>query len=438
VDDAPRHLVRWLVLGLCIAIFAAQCAYANWPKPSSPVATAPAGERVIDEPGYSSSGNLESPSAGDRDQVTALLERRARAVLSGNEPMFMSTVDTADRAFAVAQRVVFSNTQQFPLATFGYELGDPVYPDDILHTPSYVTDVTIDYRLDGYDAAESQVDDGFTFVKVDGEWRLDSVSDADQQFDSHQLAPPWEGRAVTTYGDGQYLAVVDDGATTLAHRLVSLCHRAATASRQLLGISNAGAAVIIATTTRHGFNDFVGPDTVAVTYPAQGPHGFVGWRVKVAPDYVARVLDEPITLTHELTHLATRAYFGSAPAWLAEGAAEYVAWHRHGGLPTAYRRSAVELQGKHLDSLPDSAGFYQVDAPLNYLESQALVSYIATTYGKAAILHLFEVYRSAGIHTVAVDSVTESTLKSVLHVGKNVLAHRAYDALMTATGESGP
>ena len=414
----PRHVVRWIIVGLLVMVFAAQCAVEHWPQ-HSPTAQGDAGEHVLDVPGYSSDGSLEHPTDTDSAEVTALLTRRSEAVLTGNETMFMSTVDTADRRFAADQRIVFANTQQLPLERFTYDLGDVLYPDRVLHTPSYVVDVTVDYQLDGYDSADSQIEDGYTFVKVDGQWRLDSVSDADRQFAQHVLPPPWDGRGITAHGDGRYLAVVDKGQDRLAHRLVTLCEAAARASHDLLGITDVRPTVLIATTARYGFTSFSGPDTAAITYAVHNEKHITGWRMKINPSYVGQVMSDPVVLTHELTHLATREYLPSSPKWLSEGTAEYVAWHSLGGLTASYRAGSWRATSGLRPRLPITADFnLGADVELHYLESHALASYVATRFGNHALLQLFRAFRAADTQTGDVDTRTQSILLRVLHLGQ--------------------
>lgn len=429
----PQHLLRWLAIGGFGLAFVAQCAVENWPKPA-PVPLGTSAQRVVDQPGYSSDGSLEHPSAADQSEVTALLDRRARAVLSGNRAAFLDTVDSADAPFLASQSVQFTNMEQLPLEHLGYQLEGIVYPDAPLHVPSYVAAVTISYQLKGYDSAATTVGDGYTFVKQEGQWRLDSTSDADRQIGQRNLPPPWDGSGISVWGDGDCLAVVDKGALPLARRLVALCHGDAVASHDLLGVNDDAPAVLLATTSRHGFDTFAGDNAAAVTFADyDNANHIVGWRIKVNPGYLTEVMRDPVVLTHELTHFATQQYLATSPKWLSEGTAEFVAWHAHGGVASAYVDHSWRPLSPPTATLPISPGFYLNDEDESYVESQALIAYIVTTYGSDAPYRLFKAYQEVDAPTDDVDTATPHILATVLHTNESSLARAAY-ALIPFSG----
>ena len=195
----------------------------------------------------------------------------------------MSVVDT-DRDPSTGQRVAWGNTRRLPLAKLSFSYDGVLEPDTPLHTATFLARVTTTYEIAGYDTSPVQVDDGFSFVKVHGTWRLAGVSDADDQFAKTALPVPWDGAPIDTYGDGHYLAVVDRGKKALARRIVALCRRGNREDQTLLGIENTRPTVVLATTQSSGFGKFSGPDALAVTYPLSGPDGVTpGWRVTVNP-----------------------------------------------------------------------------------------------------------------------------------------------------------
>jgi hypothetical protein len=387
---------------------------------------------VVDEPGYSSNGVLEHPSNQDIAQVIAALRTRAHAVLDGNRSAFMSVVDGDRRGFEHAQRVAFDNTQRLPFASLSYAYDGVVDPDTPLHTASFLVQITTTYRLDGFDSSPIQVDDGYTFVKQDGAWKLAGVTDADGQFNAKTLPVPWDGGPIDVYGDSDYLAIVDRGRTALAHHIVALCHAANRTSADLLDSVNTHPTVVIATSHSPGFKKLTGPDAAAVTYALHTADGRPsGWRLVLNPGYVDQVVDDPVVLTHELTHLATQTYLPYLPAWLAEGAAEYVGWHSSGGLRTAlpYRgfHAATALPAR----LPISSNYYLQDVQLNYAEGMALVTWIDEHRGRAAVLRLFRAYADAGSGDPSFDpdTATPHVLRQVLGMSTSGLARAAYAEL---------
>jgi len=302
----------------------------------------------------------------------------------------------------------------------------------VLREPSLVLRVTTTYQIHGFDASPVQLDDGFTFVKHDGTWKLAGKSDADSRFNPDALPAPWEGSAISTFGDADYLAVVDRGRLALAHRLVALCHRAAAASGLLLGVTNDIPTVVLATSHARGFKEFTGPDAEAAAFPLHNADGTSShWRMVLNPAYVDQVVDDPIVLTHELTHLAMQTYLRYLPTWLTEGSAEYVGWHGHGGLP-----SAAMARGLHPRSLPArlpiSSDYYLDHVQLNYLEGQALVSYLVERYGTAELVDLFQAFAAEGSGDLHYDRdlATPHLLRSVVGTSSEQLARGAYAELV--------
>ncbi|HET7432279.1 MAG TPA: hypothetical protein VFJ89_12300 [Nocardioides sp.] len=402
-------------------------------KPASPAPPKTYRHGVVDRPGYSSNGTLEEPGNDDIAEVRRALAARARAVLSGDRAAFLQVVDTDRGRFLADQRTVWRNTQQLPFATLSYTYEGIVEPDDPLHTPSFLVRVATTYQLKGFDSSPLQVEDGFTFVRQGGAWKLAGVSDADGQFSQKALPVPWDGSAIDAYGDGDYLAVVDRGRLALAHHLVSLCHRAATASGDLLGVTDDRPTVVLATSGSRGFRSFTGPDAAAVAYPVTTADGRAsGWRVKLNPGYVDRVVADPVVLTHELTHLAMQTYLPFLPTWLTEGSAEYVGWHSVGGL-----RSALVARGYHSrrtlpPRLPISAAYYLQGVQRNYLQGQALVTWIAEHRGSQALLTLFRDFTDAGAGRTSYDADVAQTriLHRVLGMTPQQLSRAAYAELV--------
>ncbi|MDX6367600.1 MAG: hypothetical protein QOK30_2676, partial [Nocardioidaceae bacterium] len=352
---------------------------------------------AVNLPGYSSNGTLEEPSKSDVAQLVRALDTRARAVLHGDEAAFMSVVDTDRRPFSRGQRVVWANTRQLPLASLSFAYDGTVEPDRPLHTATFLARVTTTYQVAGYDTSPVQLDDGFSFVKHDGTWKLAGVTDADGQFAQKALGAPWEGEAIDTYGDGAYLAVVDRGREALARRIVAMCAEGSRADESLLGVVNNRPTVVLATSHEPGFRKFSSADAEAVTYPLAGPDGVTpGWRVMVNPQDVDQAAASAVVLPHELTHLATQDYLAYLPAWLVEGSAEYIGWHSQGGLPAAMRARGYRWRRTLPDRLPISSGFYLQNIQLDYVEGMALVTWIEEHRGRSALLSLMRAYADAG------------------------------------------
>ncbi|HEX3931962.1 MAG TPA: hypothetical protein VHW64_14760 [Nocardioides sp.] len=430
---------RWVVSGLwtagIVVLLVGGFLANSLVKPPPPAAYT--GRVALDEPGYSSNGTLEKPSRADLTTVQTALRTRAHAILDGDRAAFLGVVDGDRSAFAKEQRTVWQNTRQLHFQMLSYTYDGLVEPDAPLHTPSFLAQVTTTYELKGFDTAPIQVDDGFTFVKQDGTWKLASVTDAASQFNAKTLPVPWEGAPIRAYGDADYLAIVDRGQGALARHLVALCHEANTAAGLLLGSQNTRPTVVLATTHSRGFAKFSGPDALAVTYRLPTADGLLsGWRLVLNPEYVERVARDPVVLTHELTHLATQSYLPYLPAWLAEGTAEYVGWHTAGGLAAQARWRGYTSARSLPDLLPISANFYLQHVELNYVQGMALVTWIEQHRGSHAVLALMKAYTAEGTGNPSFDPdvATEHVLRSTLGMSSAELAREAYAGLNAVAG----
>jgi hypothetical protein len=388
--------------------------------------------------GYSSNGTLERPSQADIAQVVAALRTRAHAVLDGDRAAFLGVVD-GSRRFQTAERDVWDNTRHLRFARLSYTYDGLVEPDTPLTTPSFLARVTTRYELKGFDTSPVEVDDGFTFVKQQGVWKLASVTDADGQLNAKTLPVPWDGAPITTYGDSDYLVIVDRGREDLARYLLTVCHQASAASGELLDSVNTRPTVVIATSHSRGFRRFSGPDAAAVTYKlTTSDDNPSGWRLVLNPEYVDGVAHDPVVLRHELTHLATQSYLQYLPEWLAEGSAEYVGWHASGGLATALRARGYTSVHALPARLPISANFYLQHVQLNYAQGMALVTWVAENRGSAAVRALMSAYADAAARSTSYDAdlVTPHVLQSVLGMTPEALARAAYAEMNDAVRRS--
>lgn len=389
----------------------------------------------VNHQGYTSKGALAQPTSSDIDQVEKALDTRAHAIVAGDEPAFLSVVDTDRPSFARRQHTVWANTRRLPFARLSYTYDGTLEPDHRMSSPSFLVRVTTTYQFRGYDSSPVQFDAGFTFVQQNGTWKLASVTDAVRQFNRDTLPALWEGGPIDTYGDGRYLVVVDHGRMAVARRLLALCHRGSRASARLLGVANTRPTMVLATSHPTAFTRFVGLDALAVVYPLAGPDGVTpGWRVYVNPDDVDAVAASEVVLPHELTHLATQDYLADVPDWLSEGAAEYVGLHGHGGLRGELRLRRLAGQLELPDELPTSRTYYHQGIQLNYAEGMALVTWLEEHDGRDAVLRLMRAYEDAGGYDVNFDPdrATPAILRDTLGITPQALVHAAYAELNSA------
>jgi hypothetical protein len=109
-------------------------------------------------------------------------------------------------------------------------------------------------------------------------------------------------------------------------------------------------------------------------------------------------------LTHELTHVATRAAASDLPAWLIEGFADYVGY-RDSAIPV--RRAAAELAaevraGRLPAALPARADFDDDRRRvLAYEEAWLACRFIAARFGEERLVRLYRREVALGMTTAA-------------------------------------
>ncbi|MEW1721312.1 hypothetical protein [Streptomyces sp. NPDC093109] len=283
-----------------------------------------------------------APAAGTAtDAIRRLLDRRAAAVLDRDEAACLAVLDPRADALRATVRAEFANLAELPLRSWSYHL------TDVRRTGARATvRAELRYRITGYDTAPVATPRALTLAERDGRWYV--TGDKAGAGGAEQLWQQGRVRAVTgarslVLGVGQderllrrIAATADravpavDGAwpDSWARRVVLLVPASRRAMAALLGAAEDGYRSIAAVTT--------GETGGTGATPAD--------RIIVNPDAYGELSDlgQGVVLTHETTHVATRAATTPAtPTWLSEGFADHVAY-RSTGLTAA--RIAPELR----------------------------------------------------------------------------------------------
>ncbi|MGW2561204.1 hypothetical protein ACWCXB_18525 [Streptomyces sp. NPDC001514] len=265
-----------------------------------------------------------------RQEIQRTLDARAAAVL-----------DHDAAAFGTAGREEFANLADVPLRSWEYRLTDVRRSGD-----RATADAQLRYRLDGFDGVPVTSARTLELSERDGRWYV--TADRPGQAGPQQL---WQqgdvdvvrGARSLVLGVGQdrarlrQIAADADRAVPAvsaawpgewAGRVVVLVPDSLAAMGRLLGAPAAGYRGIAAVTTGEtGRSGAVPADRVIVNPEAYGVLGEFGRRV---------------VLTHETTHVATRAHTSRAtPMWLSEGFADWVAYR---GTGRTAAQAAPELQ----------------------------------------------------------------------------------------------
>ncbi|MGW1881708.1 hypothetical protein [Streptomyces sp. NPDC001970] len=278
----------------------------------------------------------QAPQDTTRQEIQRTLDARAAAVLDHDAGAFRTS-----GAGGAAGREEFENLADVPLRSWEYRLAE------VRRTGDRATaDAQLRYRIDGYDTAPVTTARTLELAERDGRWYVtddrpgrDGAQQLWQQGDvgvvrgEHSLVlgvgqDRARLRQIASDADRAVPAVSAAWPGRWAGRVVVLVPDSLDAMGRLLGAPAAGYRGIAAVTTGETGGSGAAPaDRVIVNPEAYGALGGFGRR---------------FVLTHETTHVATRAHTSAAtPMWLSEGFADWVA---HRGTGRTAGQTAPELQ----------------------------------------------------------------------------------------------
>ncbi|MGW1107182.1 hypothetical protein [Streptomyces sp. NPDC002540] len=350
--------------------------------------------------------------------VRAVLDRRAAAVLHHDPDAYLSAVDPSATGLRTAQRRELDNLADVPLASWTYRLTDVREQG----TDRVTADVRLSYRIAGYDAAPVSADRVLDLRRdgADGRWYIADDRAADgggllwQQGDVQVVRGRYslvlgvgrtqeELRRIARTADRAVPAVSGAWPRRWAGRVLVLVPHTVEDMAGLLGAPAANYRGIAAVTTgRTGGPDRAPADRVIVNPQAYGMLGTLGQR---------------IVLTHEITHVATRADTSAAtPTWLSEGFADWVAYRteRRTAVQAAPELAAAVRRGDLPAELPtdEDFGFAGDSARLAqaYEGGWLACELIADHWGEKKLLAF---YRAVGGHPGR-DGAVEQAMQEVL------------------------
>ncbi len=401
--------------------------------------------RVLARTGPASSAASASSAAvtaamGGQAQraLTDLLAARAAALLERDVEAWMAPVSTAAAAadYAGRQRRVFDHLAQVPLATWRWEHVGPAEPlgaeraaalgtvpaggparaggpagASASGNGAWVAHVVLVYQLEG-GGGEVRREQYLTLVPdpategeagADGpQWRLAGDSDGPTAVDLWDLGPVRvaRGERVVVIGTGDvepFVQVTDDAARRVdevwgedwpRRTLVEVPATQAELARLLGRDDEAGLEQIAAVTTGESAGGEMATtgDRVVVN-----PRGF-----EVLSDVGRRVV-----MTHELTHVATRASTSvPVPIWLGEGYADWVGY-RGSGLARAtvagpVVREVREGRGPAVLATLDDFDPTRGDVDDAYAGSWVVVDLLARQHGEQALTSFYRAVAGAG------------------------------------------
>ena len=281
-------------------------------------------------------------------EVRALLDRRARAVLTRDRQAFLSTVDPRAGEFLARQAELFDALAGVPLSAWSYDLdpgrSQPARPDLVRRWGQWwAPEVSVRYALEGYEQAPGQAYDsrpalvaqGLTFARHDGRWRIAADDELPDRPTAREI---WDEGPVRVSRGARCLVLSHPDPGPLVRQVAAACEAAVPRVTAVWGARWAQRVVVVVPSSVvelgrlvpqvDDLSQIAAVATAALASPATGYHP-VGDRVLVNPAGFARLgeVGRRVVMTHEVTHVATRALTGPAvPTWLVEGLADYVGY----------------------------------------------------------------------------------------------------------------
>lgn len=340
-------------------------------------------------------------------EVQHVLDRRAAALLGHDERAFDAT----------GTATAYANLRAVPLASWSYRL-------TALHRgdSGATADAELRYRLDGYDQAPVSTARTLTLrTTADGHWYV--AADEPAKKSGQQL---WDQGAVNAVS-GKHSLVLGVGQSDRAlHAYAGLADRAVPAVSAAWGTHWARRIVLLVPGSLDGMAGLLGSPAssyrgiAAVTTGEAGGSGRApADRVTVNPEAYAMLGDvgKQVVLTHETTHVATRADTSPAtPLWLSEGYADWVGYR---GTGRTAEQAAPELSRTVQDGgtptgLPADGDFaFSGDAAelaRAYEGGWMACRMIADHWGEA---RLRDFYRAVGAHQRR-EGAVEDAMKRLL------------------------
>jgi hypothetical protein len=341
------------------------------------------------------------------EAVRALLARRAAAVLAHDAAAMLGTDDPGSLVLAAHDTAVVANLRAVPLASWTYDLD----PDPTVSRPpparpgveqSWAPRVVLRYALAGYDARPASLRQDFTFALRDGQWRIAADDDPGAQ----TARDLWDGGPVLVRRGRHSLVLAHPADGALAAGIAAEVDRDIPDVTRVWGGDWARRAVVLVPSgasemaavvqTTADLSAYAAVQSAELGQTGAGDQTPVGDRIAVNPRAYAAMSPPArrVLLTHELTHVATRAATGpDAPLWLVEGLADYVGFAPT-GLPVRAVAGdlAAEVAGGRVPAgLPADADFTAADRrlPAVYNEAWTACRLISARAGESALVRLY-------------------------------------------------
>lgn len=375
--------------------------------------------------------------------IRNVLARRSDAVMTHNRAEWRGALDPLHPNFLHQQMRVFDNLKRVPFASWDYDFDAkkslaPTARARRYEAPTWSpANLSLDYRLRGFDRRATSLPQFPTFVHRASGWYLTSFNDfrARGRRSSTDL---WDFGPVVVVRSQRVLVLGHPQSQSL---LPSIAAQVASDIPRVSAVwthhwSQRAVVLVPATQRELGrvVDDFGDLDKIAAVATAEVQLGSsrpdpVGDRIGINPANWAKLspLGQRIVLTHELTHVATRAVTSrSIPTWLAEGFADYVGY-LGSGVPTAFvaqdLASAVRA-GRAPRQLPHTSEFNGASAQLSdaYEGAWLACRLIAERWGQAALVRFYSAVGRSELTNSA--AAVDDAMRRVLHISTATFVQR--------------
>lgn len=295
-------------------------------------------------------------------------------------------------------RSVTNNARRLNLVDLSLRLVDDQAPAVAADTSAFGPDawqgtVEVTYRLRDWDAKATQVETTFVFAPTDSGQAIADIGRTEGR------TPLWLTGAVQVASGSRTLVVVRGSGTA---RYLRLARKAVVDVNRVLPGWH-GSLVIEVPDSQEQLERVLSATAGQYANIAAVTASVDGSLIKTAPVHVfinPKVFDAlgprgaQVVISHESTHVATRATFAVMPTWLLEGFADYVAL-AHAGIPVS--TAASQILGRirrdgppaHLPTAAD------LDPSANglgatYEEAWLATSFIGREYGEAKLVRFYD------------------------------------------------
>jgi hypothetical protein len=360
-----------------------------------------------------------------RTAVQEVLDRQSAAVVDGDRDRYLAAVDPQAGRYRARQRQVITTLDKLPVGRWSQQVTALQ-----VNGGTAEAQVTLSYRLRGYDRAPVTASEDLRFRRRNGHWYVS----AELPGSSTEL---WEQGPVTVVRGAHSLVLGTGSADARLHEVAHEADAAVPAVSRAWPRSWSQRVVVLVPDSLHDMGELL--DSPGSTYQgiaavttgeAGSSQQATAERIVVNPRSYAVLseLGRQVVTTHETTHVATRRWTTAAtPLWLSEGFADWVAYRTAGrtAQQVAPELAQAVQAGDVPETLPQDTDFRfdnGADALSRAYEGGWLACrMIADRWGEKALTSL---YAEVGASPATGEDAVDDALHTVLHTNTGEFTDR--------------